>query len=291
MNHHLEPVNGSNNSPFDSIKSTRPDGSEYWSARELMPMLGYDRWENFAQAIDRAKIAAEVQGHTTADLFRGITKKGAGRPQQDCELSRFACYLVAMNGDPRKPEIAAAMAYFAIRTREAETTPVKALPQDYASALRELAASVEAHELAERKAAEQEALARRAEKRLEIAAPKVAKAEAHSGVAEWKTRQNFYREVQQWGDLQGVDIKQGSVRDLLTRKGMLIAKGRQDTGQITRQAVRNGWGKNEKGVSEKTNHAYTRPLFSPKGQDIAWKWITEAFTLHGAALNPEKDAA
>lgn len=110
-------------SPFDAIRQVRADGTEFWSARDLMPLLGYDRWENFESAIERAMIAAEVQGCNVADLFRGVTKKGAGRPQQDYELARFAAYLVAMNGDPRKPEVAAAMAYFAVRTREAETRP------------------------------------------------------------------------------------------------------------------------------------------------------------------------
>ncbi|GFG72724.1 hypothetical protein [Mycobacterium botniense] len=108
-------------SPFDAIRRTRPDGSEYWSARDLMPLLGYDRWERFADAIRRAQAAAEVQGRDAGDLFRGAAKKSSGgRPAEDFELARFACYLVAMNGDPRKPEVAAAQAYFAIRTRQAE---------------------------------------------------------------------------------------------------------------------------------------------------------------------------
>lgn len=115
-------------SPFDSIRRVRPDGTEFWSARDLMPLLGYDRCENFVSAIERAMVAANVQGYDTDGLFRGVTKKGAGRPQQDFELSRFACYLVAMNGDPRKPEVAAAQHYFAVKTREAETRP--ALTED-----------------------------------------------------------------------------------------------------------------------------------------------------------------
>lgn len=114
------PTAADNESPFDAIRQVREDGSEHWNARDLMPMLGYDRWENFEAAIDRAKSAAMAQGSNPADLFRGVTKKGAGRPQADYEMARFACYLVAMNGDPRKPEVAAAQAYFAIRTREAE---------------------------------------------------------------------------------------------------------------------------------------------------------------------------
>jgi DNA-damage-inducible protein D len=146
-------------SPFDAIRQTREDGSEFWSARDLMPLLGYDRWENFEQAIERARISAGVQDISPADLFRGITKKGAGRPQADVELARFACYLVAMNGDPRKPEVAAAQAYFAVKTREAETAPVRdlaALPRSEVFRL----------------AAEQAERAERAEAALAIAAPK-----------------------------------------------------------------------------------------------------------------------
>lgn len=92
-------------SPFDSIKKVREDGTEYWSARDLMPLLGYDKWQNFAAAADRAKIAAEVQGHDVGNLFVGTVKKTGGRPQQDYELTRFACDLIAMNSDPRKPEV------------------------------------------------------------------------------------------------------------------------------------------------------------------------------------------
>lgn len=117
-------------SPFDAIKQVDPDGDELWSARDLMRLLGYDRWENMATVIARAKVAAANQRLTVDHLFRGVTKNSGGRPQQDFYLTRFACYLVAMNGDPRKPEVAAAQTYFAIQTRVAETipTPVPAAP-------------------------------------------------------------------------------------------------------------------------------------------------------------------
>ncbi|MCQ9349357.1 antA/AntB antirepressor family protein [Corynebacterium sp. 5QC2CO] len=157
-----------------------------------------------------------------------------------------------------------------------------AIPQTYAEALR---AAAEQYERAEAAALE----AKRSAKRLELAAPKIAKADAHSEVKEWKRRQDFYREVQQYGDTHGLDIKQGAVRDLLTRKGMLIAAGRSDSGQITRQAARSGWGRNYKGVAE-NGHAFTTPQLSPKGQDIAWKWIVKAIDEFGAELNPRKVA-
>ncbi|UCZ58700.1 phage antirepressor KilAC domain-containing protein [Mycolicibacterium phocaicum] len=122
MSADLTPVTGS---PFDAIRITTPEGREYWSARELMPLLGYERWERFADAIDRAKIAAHNSGYNVAQNFPGAAKvSGARGPaQQDYHLSRYACYLVAMSGDPRKPEVAAALTYFAIKTREAETRP------------------------------------------------------------------------------------------------------------------------------------------------------------------------
>lgn len=113
-------------SPFDAIRQTRPDGSEFWSARDLLPLLGYDRWEHFVPAIDRAMATARNQGMDVETLFPVNREKTAGRPRADFHLTRFACYLVAMNGDPRKAEVAAAQAYFAIQTRVAETKPALA---------------------------------------------------------------------------------------------------------------------------------------------------------------------
>ncbi|WP_228843926.1 phage antirepressor KilAC domain-containing protein [Mycobacteroides abscessus] len=113
-------------SPFDAIRHLTDGGREYWSARDLMPLLGYEKWERFADAINRAKSAARNAGYDPATQFPGAGKlvstgNGAQRAVEDYHLSRYACYLVALNGDPRKPEIAAAQTYFVIKTREAET--------------------------------------------------------------------------------------------------------------------------------------------------------------------------
>ncbi|AGT12160.1 hypothetical protein JABBAWOKKIE_61 [Mycobacterium phage Jabbawokkie] len=110
-------------SPFDAIRRSTTEGREYWSARELMPLLGYDKWERFDGAVQRAITSLIAQGRD-ADREASRLREAFGRTNQvgdNYHLSRFACYLVAMNGDPRKPEVAAAQAYFAIRTRDAET--------------------------------------------------------------------------------------------------------------------------------------------------------------------------
>jgi DNA-damage-inducible protein D len=110
-------------SPFDSIRNVTLEGREFWSARDLMPLLGYEKWERFADAIARAKVAAHNSGHDVAQNFPAAGKVSGSRgpAQADYHLSRYACYLIALNGDPRKPEIAAAQTYFVIKTREAET--------------------------------------------------------------------------------------------------------------------------------------------------------------------------
>ncbi|MBP2524283.1 MULTISPECIES: phage antirepressor KilAC domain-containing protein [unclassified Rhodococcus (in: high G+C Gram-positive bacteria)] len=110
-------------SPFDSIRQVRPDDSEFWSARDLMSVMGYGAWREFKVPIDRAMKSAANQGHDVSRNFGRSTKMSSTKPAENFELSRFAAYLVAMNGDPNKSEVAAAQAYFAIRTREAETAP------------------------------------------------------------------------------------------------------------------------------------------------------------------------
>lgn len=130
MSAHLVPVNSESNSPFDAIKNTNPEtGTEFWSARDLMPLMGYPRWNEFKVPLERAMKSAEVQGNDVATLFRGSAEKTSGRPREDFHLTRFAAYLAAMNGDPNKPEVAAAQAYFAIKTREAPPKE-KTSPQD-----------------------------------------------------------------------------------------------------------------------------------------------------------------
>ena len=108
-----------------SLKRVTPTGVDYWLAREILAVLGYARWENFQEAIRRAMSACEGVGANPATHFRETTKmvevgSGAMRRVPDFFLSRTACYLIAMNGEPSKPEIAAAQAYFTVQTRRME---------------------------------------------------------------------------------------------------------------------------------------------------------------------------
>lgn len=109
---------------FEDIKKIRQDGSEFWSARELAPALEYNKWENFSKVINKAMIACENSGHHIKDDFpevRKIVEAGASKkPIKDYELSRYACYLIVQNGDPRKEVIALGQTYFAIQTYRQE---------------------------------------------------------------------------------------------------------------------------------------------------------------------------
>ena len=110
---------------FEQLKLVNPHGAEYWSARDLQALLGYSQWRRFEDAVSRAITSCTQSGNDPAHHFASAGKmialgKGGMREVPDFHLSRFACYLIAQNGDPRKPEIAFAQKYFAIQTRRQE---------------------------------------------------------------------------------------------------------------------------------------------------------------------------
>lgn len=116
---------------FESLKHVNEEGVEYWSARELYPHLGYTQWRRFEDAIERAKESCKSASQRVEEHFAGAGKsfpmpKGGTNEMKDFLLTRYACYLVAQNGDPRKTEIAQAQTYFAIQTRYAEIQQMEA---------------------------------------------------------------------------------------------------------------------------------------------------------------------
>lgn len=101
------------------------NGIEYWMARDIQKLLGYEQWRNFLNVIDKAKIACKTSSHMVDDHFADVSTmievgKGAERQHDDMKLTRLACYLIAQNGDPRKETIAFAQSYFALQTRKQE---------------------------------------------------------------------------------------------------------------------------------------------------------------------------
>lgn len=258
-------------SPFDAIRRVREDGSEYWSARELMPLLSYPTWQYFRPVLDRAESSALAHGQDIEKQFmvNHESPAGGGRSREDLHLTRYAAYLVAMNGDPRKPEVASAQSYFAIRTREAETAAPSremSFEEKALEVMGELTKRVEAqqHELTEAK-------------------PLVARAKTYAASAKDQGRQEFAREICKWArDQHGAHVTQNEVHQYLGRKlHIFIVGDRTDNGHATADAEKRGLAVTEKGTNE-SGFNWAAGRLTPKGQAYAWDRLTKHIAEHGA---------
>lgn len=269
---------------FDQIKRVRTDGSEYWSARDLMSALGYPHWQHFEPVIDRAMAAARNQGFRVDDLFTVNLEKTSGRPRQDYRLSRFAAYLVAMNGDPRKPEIAAAQAYFAIRTREAEVN---------ASAQADLTSLDGIAQLAQAAQAAVE-LARAAQEKVAELAPKAEHTDLMRQADGQETITDVLNRIKAHaaGNYPGVRVVRDDVFDLAGDLGLIIRGNTVRHNQPTARAIGAGWvvpadaswDKRSGGKGYKT---YAR--LTHKGAGRLWDAALNNIKAYGTVRAPKKE--
>lgn len=131
---------------FEANAQRTESGIEFWLARDVQGLLGYTKWDNFLNVVAKSKTACEVSGHHVTDHFADVGKtiampKGAEKEVPDIMLTRYACYLIAQNGDPKKPEIAFSQTYFALQTRRAELIEQKLLEAERVSARSKLKAT------------------------------------------------------------------------------------------------------------------------------------------------------
>lgn len=128
---------------FEGHAQQTDGGVEYWLARDLQHLLGYAEWRNFGTVVSKAKVACEVSGHPVSDHFVDVNKmvdlgSGSQREVDDLMLTRYACYLIAQNGDSKKQQIAFAQTYFAVQTRRAELIEQRLLDAERVSARKKL---------------------------------------------------------------------------------------------------------------------------------------------------------
>lgn len=233
---------------LDALKQVDEEGVDRWSARDMQPVVGYDRWENFAEAISRAKLACTNSGYDSTSQFRESTKittnaRGQRRSAPDLLLTEFAAYLTLMNGDPKKQAIAGAQSYFAIRTKEAET---RQQLDELEVARRYVKALEEKRELA--------AINARQAKEIEAAAPKV---RAYEKVV----NSDGLIDMTSLADALGINVREMT--------GWLVAQGifrRQTSNQNNRHLPRRSWQPDYFVVKQEGNGRVTFPVAYATGE-------------------------
>lgn len=259
---------------FDSIKQHRPDGVEFWSGRDLMNLMGYSRWETFETPLNRAMATARNEGHDLEGLFHRSVEKGAGRPRTDYLMVRYAAYLVAMNGDPNMPEVAAAQSYFAHRTREAEAAqPQFHVPKTLSEALRAYA-DAEDDRVAER------------ERRLELEGP-AAERELYRSSAGLQLVDDVANRFKTYAQERYPDVKvlNKQVWDHAGRLNIIIRGNTVRHNQPTSQAIKAEWAKPSESTHETRTRGTVRTVttrLTPKGEARLWDGLVRYIEERGS---------
>lgn len=276
------PMPSDGTSPFDAIRNVDSDGTEWWSARDLMTPLGYLRWERFADVIERAIASAQAADHPVEQAFSRGREKGAGRPGIDYRLSRYAAYLVAMNGDPRKPEIAKAQTYFAVKTRQAEIADQNAnhpaIPQSFADALQLAADQAREIERQSTQIAELE--------------PKAAQADHFRKANGLTAIADFANDLALWADENHkVKILHAEVRDYLGELGLVIRGNTIRNNEPTADAIKRGLMRPKKSTYDTETRGVqstSSARFTQKGWGYAWDRAIKRIAGHGSLARPTK---
>lgn len=299
---HLTPAADST-SPFDAIRHEDENG-EFWTGRELRPLMDYTRWQTFEAVIEKTKKSlALVQGQAAADAaftqVSQLTQTGNLGDQARCDyrLTRLGAYLTAIAGDDTKDAVAHARVYFAVRTRQAEIAEQSAHKKEEPShpeALRKWANEIEAREAAERRAAIEAAGRKAAEEEIAALEGPAAQAHHHRAADGHMTVGDLANKLKVWAkDECNVKVNHDDVWEFCRELGLLMkSRGTVRKNRVKAFALDNGYMREKDSEHEgKDGKVYTNhtPRVTPKGEGYIWdratKRISDTGTLKRAEAN------
>lgn len=271
-------------SQLDALKIVTLTDGEVWSARDLMPFAGYEKWERFSGAINRAIESVNTSGLDAADHFRGAGKmvqigSGSRREIEDVELTRYGCYILFQNADARKPEIAALQQYFAVQTRRQELAPVTVPTGAELIAL----AVVEAQAM----------LAAKDQQIAELE-PRAAQADTFRQADGLRTITDLANDlkVHAASNHPGVKVLRDDLFDLAGVVGLIIRGNTVRNNQPTSRAIESGWVKPKDTKVDTNNHGSfvkVSARLTPRGYGRLWDAAVANLKTYGQVLAPKKE--